>query len=69
MELLGPSLWDLCKDKEQNLSIEFVAYMAIEALRILEGLHLKGCGPLAGSMPLALHHMCLFQNKLWHAKH
>ena len=54
MELLGPSLWDLCKEKEPILSVEFVAYIAIEALQILEGLHVKGCGfgrPLAGSGP------------------
>ncbi|CAK0753731.1 hypothetical protein CVIRNUC_002242 [Coccomyxa viridis] len=42
MELLGPSLWDLCKEKEPILSVEFVAYIAIEALQILEGLHVKG---------------------------
>ena len=54
MELLGPSLWDLCKEKEPILSVEFVAYVAIEALKILECLHFKGCDfgrALAGSGP------------------
>ena len=54
MELLGNSLWDLCKEKEPILSVEFVAYIAIEALKILQCLHFKGCsfsGSLAGSGP------------------
>ncbi len=42
MELLGPSLWDMWKQTEHSLHIEFVACIAVEALTILEELHSRG---------------------------
>lgn len=42
MDMLGPSLWDLWNSKNQMLSEEMVACIAVEALSILEQLHMKG---------------------------
>lgn len=42
MDLLGPSLWDVWNQKNQQLSEEYVACVAMEALAILQALHLKG---------------------------
>eukprot|EP00747_Dinoflagellata_sp_TGD_P148131 gnl/TRDRNA2_/TRDRNA2_176882_c2_seq1.p1 gnl/TRDRNA2_/TRDRNA2_176882_c2~~gnl/TRDRNA2_/TRDRNA2_176882_c2_seq1.p1 ORF type:complete len:607 (-),score=-38.17 gnl/TRDRNA2_/TRDRNA2_176882_c2_seq1:73-1893(-) len=41
MDLLGPSLWDLCVQKKK-LTVDMVACVAIEALTILENFHHKG---------------------------
>jgi hypothetical protein len=46
MELLGPSLWDDWNARGSGgMPLPFVACVAVEALRILEGLHAKGCAP------------------------
>lgn len=42
MDTLGPSLWDLWNTSNQMLSEETVACIAVEAISILEQLHLKG---------------------------
>lgn len=42
MDILGPSLWDLWNSNSQMLSEETVACIAVEAISILEQLHLKG---------------------------
>ncbi|GFH18001.1 serine/threonine protein kinase [Haematococcus lacustris] len=42
MDLLGPSLWDVWNQKNQHLSEAYVACVAMEALSILQALHLKG---------------------------
>lgn len=42
MELLGPSLWDVWKQTEGSMDIEYVACVAMEALTILEDLHSRG---------------------------
>ena len=44
MELLGPSLWDEWNARGAgSMPVPFVACVAVEALRILQGLHQKGC--------------------------
>ena len=44
MELLGPSLWDEWNARGAGgMPVPFVACVAVEALRILQGLHQKGC--------------------------
>ena len=44
MELLGPSLWDEWNSRGAgSMPVPFVACVAVEALRILEGLHERGC--------------------------
>jgi hypothetical protein len=40
--MLGPSLWDVWNSQGQAMSQEMVACIAVEALSILEKLHLKG---------------------------
>eukprot|EP00884_Botryococcus_braunii_P004689 jgi/Botrbrau1/14220/Bobra.0254s0009.2 len=42
MDMLGPSLWDVWNSQGQAMSQEMVACIAVEALSILEKLHLKG---------------------------
>jgi hypothetical protein len=42
MDMLGPSLWDVWNSQGQVMSQEMVACIAVEALSILEKLHLKG---------------------------
>ncbi|KAI9192161.1 hypothetical protein LWI28_019017 [Acer negundo] len=42
MDMLGPSLWDVWNSNNQMLSEEMVACIAVEAISILEQLHLKG---------------------------
>ncbi|KAI7740681.1 hypothetical protein M8C21_027770 [Ambrosia artemisiifolia] len=42
MDKLGPSLWDVWNSSNQTLSEEMVACIAVEALSILEQLHLRG---------------------------
>lgn len=47
MDLLGSSLWDVWNQEGQQLSAQFVACVAVEAITILEALHQKGyeeCG-------------------------
>ena len=50
MDMLGPSLWDIWNQRGQQLSEQYVACVAVEAITILESLHSKGCapGPLLG---------------------
>ena len=43
--MLGPSLWDVWNSQGQVMSQEMVSCIAVEALSILEKLHLKGCVP------------------------
>jgi hypothetical protein len=45
MELLGPSLWDLLHSKAVEMTVQYVACAAVEALRILQDLHERGCAP------------------------
>ena len=45
MDMLGPSLWDVWNSQGQVMSQEMVSCIAVEALSILEKLHLKGCAP------------------------
>lgn len=45
LDMLGPSLWDVWNTQGQQMSQEMVACIAVEALSILEKLHLKGCAP------------------------
>ncbi|KAK9908618.1 hypothetical protein WJX75_000528 [Coccomyxa subellipsoidea] len=42
MDMLGPSLWDVWNSQGQVMSQEMVSCIAVEALSILEKLHLKG---------------------------
>lgn len=42
MDMLGPSLWDVWNNAGQVMSPQMVACIAVEALSILEKLHLKG---------------------------
>jgi len=42
MDILGPSLWDIWNTQGQQMSVEMVACIAVEALAILEALHCKG---------------------------
>ncbi|CAM8897888.1 unnamed protein product [Rhodiola kirilowii] len=42
MDILGPSLWDVWNSSGETMSSEMVACIAVEALSILEKLHLKG---------------------------
>ncbi|XP_031118749.1 casein kinase 1-like protein HD16 [Ipomoea triloba] len=42
MDMLGPSLWDVWNNNSHTMSIEMVACIAIEAISILEKLHLRG---------------------------
>ncbi|KAF6140998.1 hypothetical protein GIB67_006627 [Kingdonia uniflora] len=42
MDVLGPSLWDVWNSHNQRLSEEMVACIAVEAISILEKLHLRG---------------------------
>ncbi|XP_044471724.1 casein kinase 1-like protein HD16 isoform X2 [Mangifera indica] len=42
MDMLGPSLWDVWNTNNQMLSEEMVACIAVEAISILEQLHLRG---------------------------
>lgn len=42
MDLLGSSLWDVWNKEGQQLSAQYVACVAVEALAILEALHVKG---------------------------
>ena len=54
MELLGPSLWDEWNSRGAgSMPVPFVACVAVEALRILEGLHERGCA-LCNFSPMAL---------------
>jgi serine/threonine protein kinase len=43
MDLLGSSLWDIWNQEGQQLTAQYVACVAVEALTILEALHAKGC--------------------------
>lgn len=42
MDMLGPSLWDVWNSVGQQMSPNMVACIAVEAISILEKLHLKG---------------------------
>ncbi|EEF48278.1 casein kinase 1-like protein HD16 isoform X2 [Ricinus communis] len=42
MDMLGPSLWDVWNSNNQTLSEQMVACIAVEAISILEQLHLRG---------------------------
>ncbi|KAG7027492.1 Casein kinase 1-like protein HD16, partial [Cucurbita argyrosperma subsp. argyrosperma] len=42
MDMLGPSLWDVWNTLGQSMSPSMVACIAVEAISILEKLHLKG---------------------------
>eukprot|EP01018_Ginkgo_biloba_P039928 Gb_06673 [translate_table: standard] len=42
MDMLGPSLWDVWNTAGQAMSTEMVACIAVEAISILEKLHMKG---------------------------
>ncbi|PIA42610.1 hypothetical protein AQUCO_02000206v1 [Aquilegia coerulea] len=42
MDMLGPSLWDVWNTNNQMLSEEMVSCIAVEAISILEKLHLRG---------------------------
>ncbi|PWA60577.1 protein kinase family protein [Artemisia annua] len=42
MDMLGPSLWDVCHSSGQTMSSEMVACIAVEALSILEKMHSRG---------------------------
>eukprot|EP01018_Ginkgo_biloba_P040185 Gb_03091 [translate_table: standard] len=42
MDILGPSLWDVWNSSGQAMSTEMVACIAVEAISILEKLHMKG---------------------------
>ncbi|CAB4318832.1 unnamed protein product [Prunus armeniaca] len=42
MDMLGPSLWDVWNSRNQLLSEEMVACIAVEAISILEQLHIRG---------------------------
>ncbi|KAJ9695657.1 hypothetical protein PVL29_010906 [Vitis rotundifolia] len=42
MDMLGPSLWDLWNSVGQTMSPNMVACIAVEAISILEKLHMKG---------------------------
>ncbi|KAL4442959.1 hypothetical protein ABPG77_008450 [Micractinium sp. CCAP 211/92] len=42
MDLLGSSLWDIWNQEGQQLTAQYVACVAVEALHILEALHAKG---------------------------
>lgn len=42
MELLGPSVWDVWNSEGQELAVNYVACVAIEALRALQDLHSRG---------------------------
>ncbi|KAK9130869.1 hypothetical protein Sjap_011356 [Stephania japonica] len=42
MDMLGPSLWDIWNSNKQSLTEEMVACIAVEAISILEKLHLRG---------------------------
>ncbi|KAM1332282.1 hypothetical protein TB1_007770 [Malus domestica] len=42
MDILGPSLWDVWNSLGQSMSPNMVACIAVEAISILEKLHLKG---------------------------
>lgn len=42
MDILGPSLWDVWNSNNQTLSEQMVACIAVEAISILEQLHLRG---------------------------
>jgi serine/threonine protein kinase len=42
MDLLGSSLWDIWNQEGQQLTAQYVACVAVEALTILEALHAKG---------------------------
>eukprot|EP01018_Ginkgo_biloba_P000221 Gb_22001 [translate_table: standard] len=42
MDMLGPSLWDVWNTVGQAMSTEMVACIAVEAISILEKLHMKG---------------------------
>lgn len=41
-DLLGSSLWDIWNQEGQQLTAQYVACVAVEALNILEALHQKG---------------------------
>jgi len=45
MDMLGPSLWDVWNEPEHDMSDQYVACIAVEALTILEHLHCKGWAP------------------------
>ncbi|CAA2980601.1 casein kinase 1 HD16 [Olea europaea subsp. europaea] len=42
MDMLGPSLWDVWNSLGQSMSTSMVACIAVEAISILEKLHMKG---------------------------
>ncbi|KAF2587108.1 hypothetical protein F2Q70_00037768 [Brassica cretica] len=42
MDMLGPSLWDVWNSLAQSMSPNMVACIAVEAISILEKLHMKG---------------------------
>ncbi|XP_042048277.1 casein kinase 1-like protein HD16 isoform X1 [Salvia splendens] len=45
MDILGPSLWDMCNNNSLNnmpMSVEMVACIAIESISILEKIHARG---------------------------
>ena len=53
MDMLGPSLWDVWNTHGQVMSQEMVSCIAVEALSILEKLHLKGCA--SARLPHTVH--------------
>ncbi|XP_019171963.1 PREDICTED: casein kinase 1-like protein HD16 [Ipomoea nil] len=62
MDMLGPSLWDVWNNNSHTMSIEMVACIAIEAISILEKLHLRGY--VHGDMMLNLKTSCLVSQGL-----
>lgn len=42
MDVLGSSLWDVWSQSNQNMSEQYIACIAVEAIAILEQLHTKG---------------------------
>jgi serine/threonine protein kinase len=42
MDLLGPSLWDVWSSSGQQMTVQYVACVAVEAIAILQGLHERG---------------------------
>lgn len=42
MDILGPSLWDVWNNNNHAMSVEMVACIGIEAISILEKMHLRG---------------------------
>jgi hypothetical protein len=61
MDMLGPSLWDVWNSQGQVMSQEMVSCIAVEALSILEKLHLKGCAARRARRPAS----CTARSAVW----